>query len=478
MSIMKLRKQLDYKEIGALELTKKYLDRIDKVDKQINSYITVSKEEAILSAIRAQEMIDSGKSMPLTGIPISIKDNICTMDVRTTCASKMLENFTPIYDATVISKLKQQGAIILGKTNMDEFAMGNTSQTSYFGCVKNPYNTKYVAGGSSGGAAASVSADLCMAALGTDTGGSLRQPASFCGVTGIKPTYGAVSRYGLIALASSFDQIGVIGKSAIDTGYVLNAISGYDKNDATISRQQFGDVNSFVGEDISNLKIGVVKEFFSDEIDEDVKDSVMGAVKFYESIGCEIVEVSMPSFEYALSAYYIISSAEASSNLSRYDGIRYGYQSKNGDSFNDNIITTRNEGFGDDVKRRILLGNYALSKEYYDTYYKNATRICTQIKREYDKIFSECDIIITPTAPTAAYKIENGQKDIVKTYNGDICTVTVNIAGLPAISTTCGYTKDNMPIGMSIVGKAFDEKVIINAAYIFEKEFKRQEVVI
>lgn len=469
---------LDSKEISAVELTEQYLDRIENSDKEINSYITVCKENALADAKKAQEVIDSGNSGAFTGLPISVKDNICTLGVKTTCASHMLDDFIPPYNATVMEKLKKDNIVMLGKTNMDEFAMGGSSQTSYFGGVKNPYDLNRVTGGSSGGAAASVSADLCAAALGSDTGGSVRQPASFCGVTGLKPTYGTVSRWGLIAFASSLDQIGVIAKSAEDTGYMLEGIYGYDEKDATSSKKSEGNYNSLIGSDVSKLKIGVPKEFFGDGLNDEVKTTVLNAVEYYKKLGCEIVDVSLPSLEYAVSAYYLISSAEAASNLSRFDGIKYGLRSGLGEDFNDLIKNSRREGFGQEVKRRIMLGNYALCSGYYDAYYKNATRIRTQIRNEYADIFSKCDVMLTPTAPTTAYKIGEQENDPVKMYLADIYTVTVNIAGLPAISTTCGYDSKGLPIGMSLIGKAFDEKTIIAICDRFEKDFERKEIVL
>ena len=469
---------LDSKEISAVELTEQYFDRIENSDKEINSYITVCKENALADAKKAQEVIDSGNSGAFTGLPISVKDNICTLGVKTTCASHMLDDFIPPYNATVMEKLKKDNIVMLGKTNMDEFAMGGSSQTSYFGGVKNPYDLTRVTGGSSGGAAASVSADLCAAALGSDTGGSVRQPASFCGVTGLKPTYGTVSRWGLIAFASSLDQIGVIAKSAEDTGYMLEGIYGYDENDATSSKKSEGNYNSLIGSDVNKLKIGVPKEFFGDGLNDEVKTAVLNAVEYYKKLGCEIVDVSLPSLEYAVSAYYLISSAEAASNLSRFDVIKYGLRSGLGEDFNDLIKNSRREGFGQEVKRRIMLGNYALCSGYYDAYYKNATRIRTQIRNEYADIFSKCDVMLTPTAPTTAYKIGEQENDPVKMYLADIYTVTVNIAGLPAISTTCGYDSKGLPIGMSLIGKAFDEKTIIAVCDRFEKDFERKEIVL
>mgnify|MGYP002792580178 FL=1 len=478
MALKKLREMLDSKEISAVELTEQYFDRIENSDKEINSYITVCKENALADAKKAQEVIDSGNSGAFTGLPISVKDNICTLGVKTTCASHMLDDFIPPYNATVMEKLKKDNIVMLGKTNMDEFAMGGSSQTSYFGGVKNPYDLTRVTGGSSGGAAASVSADLCAAALGSDTGGSVRQPASFCGVTGLKPTYGTVSRWGLIAFASSLDQIGVIAKSAEDTGYMLEGIYGYDENDATSSKKSEGNYNSLIGSDVNKLKIGVRKEFFGDGLNDEVKTAVLNAVEYYKKLGCEIVDVSLPSLEYAVSAYYLISSAEAASNLSRFDGIKYGLRSGLGEDFNDLIKNSRREGFGQEVKRRIMLGNYALCSGYYDAYYKNATRIRTQIRNEYSDIFSKCDVMLTPTAPTTAYKIGEQENDPVKMYLADIYTVTVNIAGLPAISTTCGYDSKGLPIGMSLIGKAFDEKTIIAVCDRFEKDFERKEIVL
>lgn len=475
MSLKKLREMLDKKEISAIELTEQYLKKIEERDKNINSYITVCRESSLADAKAAQARIDSVSSAAFTGLPISIKDNICTLGVRTTCASRMLEDFIPPYDATVIEKLKKDNFVMLGKTNMDEFAMGGSSQTSYFGGVKNPYDASRVTGGSSGGAAASVAAGLCAAALGSDTGGSVRQPASFCGVTGLKPTYGAVSRWGLIAFASSLDQIGVIANSAEDTGYMLGGIYGYDENDATSSKKAEGGYTSLIGSDISGLKIGMPKEFFGDGISDEVKTSVLKAAEYYKSLGCELVECSLPSLEYAVSAYYLISSAEAASNLSRFDGIKYGFRSGLGEDFEGLIKNSRREGFGDEVKRRIMLGNYALCSGYYDAYYKNATRIRTQLRQEYADIFKNCDVILTPTAPTTAYKIGRQENDPVKMYLADICTVTVNIAGLPAISTTCGYDNSGMPIGMSLIGKAFDEKTIIAVCDRFERDFDRKE---
>lgn len=464
--IKKLRKMLDGGTISVNELTEMYLQKINISD--LNAYITVCGESALKDAENAQRMINTGIQTPLTGIPISVKDNICTKDIKTTCASKMLSDFVPVYDATAVEKLRRQGAVILGKTNMDEFGMGNSSQTSYFGGVKNPHDKNYTPGGSSGGAAAAVGTDLCVGALGSDTGGSVRQPASFCGVCGLKPTYGAVSRYGLIAFASSLEQIGTIANSAYDCGCIFNQISGRDKYDSTSC--DCDDALSLVGTSVKGLRIGIPKEFFGNGSDDEVKEKVISAAYTLRQAGCILSEVSLPSLEYAVSAYYLISSAEAASNLSRFDGIRFGHSSHTDSDYNEQITHTRNDGFGSEVKRRIMLGNYALSHGYYDDYYKKAMQIRTKICEEYNDIFEKCDVILTPTAPTTAHKIGTRDDNLSKTYLSDICTVPVNLAGLPAISVPCGFNKNNMPIGVSFVGKKFDEKTIIALADRYEEE--------
>ena len=472
-TVKQLRELLDRKEISAPELTKEYLKRIETVDKSLESFITVTADKALAAAEKAQERINRGETAPLTGIPLAIKDNICTEGVKTTCASRRLENFVPPYNATVMEKLDAQDAVMLGKTSLDEFAMGGSTQTSAFAKTRNPYDISRVPGGSSGGSAAAVGGDLCAASLGSDTGGSIRQPASFCGVTGIKPTYGRVSRYGLVAFASSFDQIGPIARSAEDCGIILNAISGSDPHDGTSSRNAVPDFNEKIGKGMKGVKIAVVKEFFAEGVDDEVRNSVMAAIDTYKAMGAEIVEASMPSLKYAIAAYYLIASAEASSNLSRYDGIKYGHRSDIVGSYNDLIIASRSEGFGDEVKRRILLGNYALSSGYYDAYYGKAMGLRQKIREEYADIFTKCDLIITPTAPTVAYGVNENIDDPKKMYQADFCTVTVNIASLPAISTPCGYDSKGMPIGMSIVGRMWDEASLIAAADAFEKQFSR-----
>lgn len=468
-----LREMLDTKQISAAELCKEYSDSIKTKDSDVLGYITVTEDEALKNAEKAQEIIDKGKAKALTGIPLAIKDNICTDGIRTTCASKMLENFVPPYDANVIEKLKAENYVLLGKTSMDEFAMGGSTQTSAFAKTRNPFDLSRVPGGSSGGSAAVVSAGLAPAALGSDTGGSIRQPASFCGVTGLKPTYGRVSRYGLVAFASSLDQIGPIANSAVDCGTILNVICGKDSRDATSANKPAEDFNAKVGKDIKGMKIALPKEFFADSTDDEVKNAVLAAAKKYEEMGATIVDCSMKSLKYAVSAYYLVASAEAASNLSRFDGIKYGLRGE-GRTFDEMIRDSRTRGFGDEVKRRILLGNYALSSGYYDAYYLKALALKQQIIKEYNEIFENADVILTPTAPTVAYKIGEQETDPVKMYLADICTVTVNIASLPAISVPCGYNADGMPIGMSLVGRKWDEATLIQTADAFEKTFERR----
>lgn len=469
--IRDLRRSLDNKEISAAELCGEYFKRIEAIDPQLLSYITVTKDKAMKDAENAQKLIDAGKSAPLTGIPLAVKDNICIDGVRTTCASKMLENFIPPYNATVIDKLNEQGYVLLGRTSMDEFAMGGSNQTSAFAKTKNPYDPERVPGGSSGGSAAAVGASLAPAALGSDTGGSIRQPSSFCGVTGIKPTYGRVSRYGLVAFASSLDQIGPICNDARDCAIMLNAVCGHDRHDATSANVPTPDFTEKLGQPINGLKIALPKEFFSDAVDNSVKSCVLDAAKELEKQGATLVECSMPGLKYAIPAYYLIACAEAASNLSRFDGIKYGFRGE-GRTFEELIRDSRSRGFGEEVKRRILLGNYALSSGYYDAYYKKALALKQEIIKEYNEIFEIADVILTPTAPTPAYKIGAQDNDPVKMYQADICTVTVNIAKLPGISTTCGYTADNgLPIGMSIIGQRFDEQTILQVADAWECGF-------
>ncbi len=470
MKIRDMRKALDNKEISARELASEYISKIKEYDGDLKCYITLAEEQAYEQADSAQEIINGGNSKPLTGIPLAIKDNICTIGVKTTCASRMLENFIPPYNATVMEKLDSQNIVMLGKTSMDEFAMGGSTQTSAFAKTKNPYNKECVPGGSSGGSAAAVSAGLCAAALGSDTGGSIRQPSSFCGVTGMKPTYGRVSRYGLVAFASSLDQIGPIGRDSRDCAVILNAICGYDPHDGTSEKVPTEDFSAKIGQPVKGMKIALPKEFFADGINDDVRNAVLRAADTYKAMGAEIIECSMPSLKYAVPAYYLLACAEAASNLSRYDGIKYGHRAEKADSYEDLVVKSRTQGFGDEVKRRILLGNYALSSGYYDAYYRKALALRQLIREEYAAIFEKCDVIVTPTAPTAAYTPEM-TSDPVQMYQADICTVTVNIAGLPAVSTTCGYDNDGMPIGMSVIGRKFDESTVLQVSDAFERDF-------
>ena len=469
LSVEKASKMLKDKEISSVELTNALLDRIDEKDKSIEGYITVAKEDALNSAKLADENIKNGGISPLTGVCASVKDNICTDKILTTCASKMLYNFVPPYDATVVKKLKAQGSVIIGKTNMDEFAMGSSTETSYFKKTKNPHDLAKVPGGSSGGSAAVVAADEAIFALGSDTGGSIRQPSAFCGVVGLKPTYGLVSRFGLVAFASSLDQIGPITKNVTDSAVVLNAIAGYDKMDSTSADEKADDYTKSLGESVKGLKIGIPKEYIGEGIQKEVKNAIMNAAKVYESLGAEIFEFSLPMTKYALPAYYIMSSAEASSNLARFDGVKYGYRAENYTDLTDMYLKTRSEGFGSEVKRRIMLGTYALSAGYYDAYYKKAQQARTLIRNSFAEAFDKFDVILTPTTPTTAFEIGKNTTDPITMYLNDICTVSVNIAGLPAISIPCGYDKTNMPIGLQLIAKPFAENTLFKTAYAFEQ---------
>ena len=460
---------LKQKKLSSVELTKQYLARIEKADAQIGSYITVCPDDALAAAGKADERIAKGEATLLTGIPVGIKDNICTEGITTTCASKMLYNFVPPYDATVTKRLKNEGAVILGKLNMDEFAMGSSTESSYFKKTKNPYDLTRVPGGSSGGSAASVSADLAPYALGSDTGGSIRQPAAFCGNVGLKPTYGLVSRFGLIAFASSLDQIGSFTKDVTDCAIVLNAIAGYDKMDSTSVDADKTDYTKALGLPLKGMKVGVPKQYLESGIQTEIREAVENAIKVYEMLGAECEECSLPLSKFALPAYYLISSAEASSNLARFDGIKYGYRAEEYHGLTDLYEITRSEGFGEEVKRRIMLGTYALSSGYYDAYYKKAQQVRGLIKRDFAACFEKYDVLLTPTTPTTAYKF--GEKsDPVAMYMGDICTVAVNIAGLPAISIPAGLDKKGMPIGIQLIANSFEERKLLTAAFAYERE--------
>lgn len=463
-----LRDMLDTKAVSVRELCEECYKEIEKNEGKIGAFITLTKEEAFASAQKAQKRIDEGSADFLTGIPLAIKDNICTDGIKTTCASHMLENFIPPYNATVIEKLNKQDFVMLGKTNMDEFAMGGATQTSYFKRTHNPVNTDCVPGGSSGGSAAAVAAGFAPAALGSDTGGSIRQPAAFCGVAGLKPTYGRVSRYGLVAFGSSLDQIGPIANTVRDCGEVLNVISGHDAKDATSANSNETDFNRNIDKSVAGLKIAIPKEFFGDAVDGEVSAAVMNGARELEKQGAVLVDCEMPSLKYGFPAYYLIACAEAASNLSRYDGIKYGLRGE-GRNYKEMILDSRNRGFGDEVKRRILLGNYALSSGYFDAYYRKACALRQEIIKEYNIIFEKADVIITPTAPSVAYKIGSNDTDPIKMYTADMLTVPVNIAGLPALSVPCGKEKNGMPIGMSITGKRFDEATVLQVGNAYEK---------
>ena len=464
-----LSDMLKNKEISSVELTQSIFSRIKAVDDKVNSYVTLNEEEALKEAQEIDRKRANGEQLSdIAGIPIGIKDNISTKGLKTTCSSKMLNNYVPPFNATVINKLNDAGAVITGKLNMDEFAMGSSTETSYFKPTCNPHALDRIPGGSSGGSAAAVAACEAVVSLGSDTGGSIRQPASYCGVVGLKPTYGAVSRFGLVAFASSLDQIGPIGKCVKDVAMVQSVINGHDKMDATSAYKDYSNLTANLTTDVKGLKIGVPKEYFGEGIDDEVKTSVLNAVKELEKKGAIIKDISLPSTDYALSAYYIISSAEASSNLARFDGVRYGYRTENYDSLIDMYEKTRSEGFGDEVKRRIMLGTFVLSSGFYDAYYGKAKLLQKRISEEFNSAFSDIDVIAAPTVPTTAFKIGENINDPLKMYATDICTVTVNIAGLPAISVPCGTDSNKLPIGLQLIGNKFSEQKLLNTAYAYE----------
>jgi aspartyl-tRNA(Asn)/glutamyl-tRNA(Gln) amidotransferase subunit A len=467
LTISEARSLLDKREITVKELVTSVISRIDTVEDKIKSFVTITKDHALNESENAQKKIGKESKM-LLGIPFAIKDNICTKDISTTCSSKILLNFIPPYESTVISRLKEEGYILIGKANMDEFAMGSSTENSGFHITRNPWDIERSPGGSSGGPAAAVSADECIAALGSDTGGSIRQPSAFCGVVGLKPTYGRISRYGLIAFASSLDQIGPITKDVRDSAILMNIISGHDPLDSTSAPLPVPDFTSVLGRDIRGVKIGVPKEYFIKGIDSEVELLVKDAIRQLELLGAIPVEVSLPHTDYAISAYYIIATSEASSNLARYDGMKYGLR-KEGNDLIDTYMKTRAYGFGAEVKRRIMLGTYALSAGYYEAYYKKAQQVRTLIKEDFDKVFKEVDVIVTPTSPTPAFKLGEKLEDPLQMYLSDIFTISVNLAGVPAISIPCGFTKNNLPVGLQIIGKHFDEETILKVAYAYEQ---------
>ncbi len=457
-------------KLTSVDATKAVLDSIAATDKDINAYITVIADAALKRAAEVDADIAAGRlTGPLAGVPISIKDNICTKGVKTTCASKILGDFEPPYDATVIEKLNAAGMVIVGKLNMDEFAMGSTTETSFYGATRNPWNTERVPGGSSGGAAAAVAAGSAVCAIGSDTGGSIRQPSSYCGVTGMKPTYGTVSRYGLIAYASSLDQMGPVAKDAADCAALLDVISGRDEHDGTSLDVEHKSYLDALSGDVRGLKIGIPSECFSDGLDPDVKASVLAAAESFKALGAEVEYFPLPLIQYAVPTYYIVATAEASSNLSRFDGVKYGWRAEDYDGLTDLYVKTRTEGFGEEVKSRILLGTFSLSTGYYDAYYKKALQVKSLIKGAFDEAFEKYDIILCPTAPTTAPKLGESLSDKLKMYLSDIYTVSVNLAGLPGISLPCGFDKNAMPIGVQLIGQALDDAKVLNAAYAYQQ---------
>ena len=470
LTVHELQDKLENKEITVTDITKAYIENIKKKEEKIGAFVTILEDEALKNAEEIQNKIESGEiKNSLAGIPIGIKDNICTKGVKTTCSSKMLENFISPYDATVMEKINAENMVMLGKLNMDEFAMGGSTEYSYFHVTRNPWNLNKVPGGSSGGSAAAVAANLVPWSLGSDTGGSIREPASFCGVVGLKPTYGLVSRYGLVAFASSLDQIGPITKDVKDCAILLNVIAGHDERDSTSANVEKQDYVKALRNNVKGLKIGIPKEFFGEGINQEVKESLEKAIEKYKELGAEVEECSLDIAKYSLAAYYIIACAEASSNLGRFDGIRYTYRTKEFSNLKELYKKTRSEGFGPEVKRRIILGTYVLSSGYYDAYYKKAQKVRTLVMNEFKKAFEKYDILLTPTSPTVAFDIGSKSNNPLEMYLADICTVSINIAGLPAISIPCGKDAEGMPIGMQLIGKRFDEQAILNAAYTFEQ---------
>ncbi len=477
LTAVELGKKIKSGEIGVAEAARAALEETRRREGQINSYVTVLDEKTILArAEEVQKQIDSGElDSPLAGVPTAIKDNMCTKGILTTCSSKILENFVPSYSAEAVQNLEKAGAVIIGKTNMDEFAMGSTTETSAYGITRNPHNTDHVPGGSSGGSCAAVAAWECSYALGSDTGGSIRQPSSFCGVTGIKPTYGTVSRYGLIAYGSSLDQIGPIAKDVTDCATILEAISSYDKKDSTSIQREDLDFTSALVADVKGMRIGIPRDYFGEGLDPQVKAAIEKAAGVLEENGALLEEFDLSLVEYAIPAYYVIASAEASSNLSRFDGVKYGYRTGDYEGLHNMYKKTRSEGFGPEVKRRIMLGSFVLSSGYYDAYYLKALRTKALIKKAFDQAFERYDMILAPAAPTTAPKIGESLSDPIKMYLGDIYTISVNLAGLPGISLPCGKDDKGLPIGMQLIGDCFQEKKIIRAAYTFEQNRSREQ---
>ena len=470
LTAVELGKQIQKKEVTAVDATREALAAIDACEKSVHSFVTVDAERALQRAQEVQEQIASGSlTSPLAGVPVAIKDNMCTKGLKTTCSSKILYNFIPTYTSEAVLRLERAGAIILGKTNMDEFAMGSTTETSAYGVTKNPWNTGHVPGGSSGGSCAAVAAEECSYALGSDTGGSIRQPSSFCGVTGIKPTYGTVSRYGLIAYGSSLDQIGPIAKDVTDCATVLEAIAAHDPKDSTSVKRGETDFTQALVDDVKGMRIGIPNDYFGEGLDEDVRAQVLAAAKELEKKGAVVEHFDLGLVKYAIPAYYVIACAEASSNLARFDGVKYGYRTEEYDGLHQMYKKSRSEGFGAEVKRRIMLGSFVLSSGYYDAYYLKALRVKALIKQAFDDAFAKYDVILGPAAPTTAPKLGASLSDPIQMYLGDIYTISVNLAGLPGISLPCGFDRQGLPVGLQLIGNCFQEKKIIRAAYAFEQ---------
>lgn len=469
LTIHELSELLDKRQVSARDVAEAFYRRIEALDDRVHAYLTLTRDLAFEQADRADRRRRAGESGALLGIPLAIKDVICTKGIRTTCGSKILHNFVPPYNATVMERLNAAGAILLGKANMDEFAMGSSTEHSAYGITHNPWDLSTIPGGSSGGSAAAVAADECAAALGTDTGGSIRQPAACCGIVGLKPTYGRVSRYGLVAFASSLDQIGPITKDVRDAALLLNVIGGKDRRDSTSADIALPDFTQALTADVQGLRIGIPREYFIEGIDAEVEQAVRDAIKVLEGMGAVTADISLPHTEYGVAVYYILAPSEASSNLARYDGIKYGYRTPQWSNLRDMYMRTRDEGFGAEVKRRIMLGTYALSAGYYDAYYKKAQQVRTLILRDFEAAFQQVDVIVAPTTPTPAFKIGEKTDDPLQMYLSDVYTVPVNLAGIPGISLPCGFSSAGLPIGLQIIGKPFDEKTILRVAYAFEQ---------
>jgi aspartyl-tRNA(Asn)/glutamyl-tRNA(Gln) amidotransferase subunit A len=469
LTLQQAKEKLTAREISATALTESVLSRIEQVEGTVKAYLSLQQDQAMAAAEQADRKLEKGKGGQLCGLPLSVKDVLCTSTMPTTCGSKMLEGFTPPYDASVIEKLNGADCVLLGKVAMDEFAMGSTSENCAFQTPENPWKAGYVAGGSSGGSAAAVAAGECLASLGSDTGGSIRQPASLCGVVGLKPTYGRVSRYGLVAFASSLDQVGPLTRDVADAALMMNVIAGYDNRDSTSIKREVPDFSAALQDGMQGVRIGIPAEYFGKGLDPEVEQAIRSGIAMLEDAGAELVEVSLPHTEYCVAVYYLIASAEASSNLARYDGVRYGFRNRDADSLIDMYKQSRSQGFGDEVKRRIMIGTYALSAGYYDAYYKKASQVRTLIKDDFARAFTDCDLLLSPVTPTPAWKIGENADDPLAMYLSDILTISANLAGIPGISVPCGFSGKGLPIGMQMQASHFNEEVLLRAAWNLEQ---------